>query len=775
MLFMNWRLFKKNKESFVNFQNNNPSTYGSMIYIPQYSSDATYKVISLYDNLYFDHKNGNLIEVNSTSCAPNSSATACTDKTGASISEIFIIPRSGESVTIYPSSSVNPDGSIPSYSTKESLTKTITPSYNQFSYRTKCPHTDKYQVFYISWNLDTYIYLVNITPASNGKSIKVFYITPDGLINTQTTNNVDLPPFLTGSQSYPSVTDPKDNTTYMVPKYLGGAVSVYQVAQNILYDSKNGNLILVDLISSAANVPAATSSPSYTVYSRSGNGSTTSSPVDNTPLQNIVDKLNVFTVFDKKGGMVLVFAYKTNTVISTIIPRKSEKSYYLEKTVRFNNTGVVTNATNDAGGASGSSGASGASGTSGASGAACAIDGRAAVRRAGLGGMGGACAGGACAGGAGAGGACAGGAGAGGAGAGEAGANSCPFMIPATGPTSGPRGLPSCPLTGQPSSWADNYNVSQPNMEMSKQCGDDISCKWYWYFKNLSDINNSQNYFSDDYFAKTEVVPPVCPRCPNCPSSGVCNNCGGAGGCGTVNATTPAATTAAAATTTPAATTSAATTAAAATTSTTTATTTATNATTTAGGNQNSIGGVANNVVDSAEKIGSGAIGLLKDTGSGAVGLLKDTGSGAAGFLKETGSGAAGFLKETGSGAVGLLKDFGSGIKDLGKGGLQVNSSTNAGTRTTTGAAGEFGPLNVGGGQRVGQPVAGISSRQPVAGISSRQPASTGISQISGKTFGDMNTQGQTPIDNYSYYGALQSKGGYDYMPVTADFSSFRK
>ena len=109
MLFMNWQLFKKNKESFVNFQNNNPSTYGSMVYIPQYTSDSTYKVISLYDNLYFDHKNGNLIEVNSSSCAPNSPATSCTDNTGISISEIYIVPRNGESVTIYPSSTVNPD------------------------------------------------------------------------------------------------------------------------------------------------------------------------------------------------------------------------------------------------------------------------------------------------------------------------------------------------------------------------------------------------------------------------------------------------------------------------------------------------------------------------------------------------------------------------------------------------------------------------------------------------------------------------------------------
>ena len=35
-------------------------------------------------------------------------------------------------------------------------------------------------------------------------------------------------------------------------------------------------------------------------------------------------------------------------------------------------------------------------------------------------------------------------------------------------------------------------------------------------------------------------------------------------------------------------------------------------------------------------------------------------------------------------------------------------------------------------------------------------------------------SQGNAPIDNYSYYGALPEKGA-DYMPVTTDFSAFRK
>jgi len=734
MLFMNRQLFKENKESFVNFQNNNPTTYGSMIYIPQYTSDANHKLVSLYDNIYFDHKNGNLIEVNSSSCPPNVPPASCVDTTGTSISEIYIVPRNGESVTIYPSSSVNPDGSVPSYATKESLNKTITPSYNQFSYRTKCETTDKYQVFYISWNLDTYIYLVNITTPTNGKSLKAFYLTPDGLINTQTTNTIDLPVYLKKSEAYPSVSDLKDNTSYTDPKYLNGTIPIYQISQNILYDIANGNLILISgsavaqqtpaattaaatTIPGITTPPAATTTPAattqsvataYSVYNRSGSGAKIT-PVANTPIQNIVDKLNIFSVPDEKGGMVLVMAYKTNTVISTIIPRKNENSYYLEKTVRFNNKSAVSNASNDTPTVTTVPGAAGAGG------------------------------------------------------AGGAGAAGCPMMSPTTGPTTGPSGVPSCPLMNQSGNWKDNYNISKNNFDMSNQCGEDLSCKWYWYFKNLSDINSSNNYFSDDYFAKTEVVPPVCPRCPNCPSAGVCTNCGGAGGSGTVNATTqPSATTTAATTAATASATTAATTAA------TTGATAAANAA--AGNGQSSIGGVANNAIDSAENIvtnvGTGAIGLLKETGSGAVGLLKETGSGAVGLLKDTGSGAAGFLKETGSGAVGLLKDVGSGISKLG-GGLKVsggnqsastgqyNNQYNSGVGnrvaagTATGTTGGFGPLVVG---------------QPAAGGA--------ISQVSSRNFGNMNSQ--TPVDSYSYYGALQSKGS-EYMPVTADFSSFRK
>ena len=131
----------------------------------------------------------------------------------------------------------------------------------------------------------------------------------------------------------------------------------------------------------------------------------------------------------------------------------------------------------------------------------------------------------------------------------------------------------------------------------------------------------------------------------------------------------------------------------------------------------NNTAGVANNVINTA---------------GGAVGL-------AGNLLKDAGSGAVNLLKDTGSGAVNLLKDTGSGIANLGSGGLQTQQGAQYNS---------VGGTNVG---RVGG--------SPMASTSD-------------KTFGKM--PGQTPVDNYSYYGALQSKGG-NFMPVTADFSSFRK
>jgi hypothetical protein len=153
-----------------------------------------------------------------------------------------------------------------------------------------------------------------------------------------------------------------------------------------------------------------------------------------------------------------------------------------------------------------------------------------------------------------------------------------------------------------------------------------------------------------------------------------------------------------------------------------------------------------------AEKAGAGAVGLLRDTGSGATGLLRDTGSGAVGLLKDTGSGAAGFVKDVGSGAAGFVKDVGSGAvdfaEDVGSGAANLLRSNPVQVRD----------ISSGGG---GSNVVGGSSSVGRSGSYQQGNQSSGVVQ-SGM------------IDPYSYNGALVQKGS-NFIPITNDFSAFRK
>jgi hypothetical protein len=144
---------------------------------------------------------------------------------------------------------------------------------------------------------------------------------------------------------------------------------------------------------------------------------------------------------------------------------------------------------------------------------------------------------------------------------------------------------------------------------------------------------------------------------------------------------------------------------------------------------------------------------VLEDTGSGlkdvtktalndATGLAAGAGLGALGLVAGAGMGAHDLIEDAGSGATSLLRDAGSGVVSL----LQSN------------------PANV------GQP---YSQGQGTAGQTDANGNSTGYYAGSGS--GGLGTVPTNQfIDPYSYNGALVSKGS-NYIPVTDDFSAFRK
>lgn len=349
---------------------------------------------------------------------------------------------------------------------------------------------------------------------------------------------------------------------------------------------------------------------------------------------------------------------------------------------------------------------------------------------------------------------------------------------------SNPTPTPSSGGNNDPNRVDDNSRITTPPSSGSNVCGDDLSCKWYWYFNTIAQKNgNKDTYFSDDYFLKTEAVPPVCPQCPQCPSGGACSNCGGngGGGCSSTASPAPKETTKPRALPPGAVRDSSGNTYvpykdANGSTRYVKYTTydgegeeggpaggpggmpknftyvdkdgqfvTTADPDTLGGGLAlstfsfdqlgtsafNNIGGVANNVVSTT----GNAFGSVTDLAGGVVGTAAD------------------LVKGAGSGAVGLARDFGSGVANLGANDNRWNSGIG---RELTRESGAGGP----------------SGRPSGGGSAGSSLGYTPFGSVSAKSFGNM--PGKTPVDNYSAYGALQSKGG-NYMPVTADFSAFRK
>lgn len=715
ILFFVYQWLNSGKETFVNFQNNTPNTYGNnhKVYIPQYSTDSNQTVYSLYDNLYFDAKNGTLIEVYSSSCTNGDNSAVCRDITGASISKIICIPRSGWQYSEYISRPLPPDNTVPTNSTTESAIATVSPSYNQFIYTSSCTTTDIYQVIYISWYTYTWLYVINITKST---VVKLFHFSASGWLDETPVTTALIP--LSGEQAVLN-NSVKDNTTYTDSNYMQGNASLYQITSitntatppSLNYDIKNGNIVINK------------GNGTYNVYNRSGSGNVIPNPQASPVTQ--LTSTNTFTINDLSNVSVVVIAYGYDTIMTLLTSLPDKTGYKLLTSVRFNQTSMVNGSTNDV-------------------------------------------------------------------------ANVTPTPLPSTTPS-------STPATVVPSATDTSVSILPAVKDKdSSVCGDDLSCKWFWYFNTIAQLEKGSgvkngmpnDYLLDDYFLKTEVVPPVCPQCPQCAVSGggSCTACGGMGGSGSgippmgplppglsPSASMPASYTdnlgnvynsyvdsnnilqykkAEGSSPTPSSTPSS-------------IVSTSKNYTyidkdgkLVSTADPNTLGGGLALTTGSLSQVGTAA---LDTTGNVANNLINTTGNLVGNVANTAGNLAGNVLNTTGNLAgnvlnstTGLLEKTGSGVVGLFDR-AKVGGSTTSGNERTT--AESSGASTTGGAASAG----GVAS-SGVSPVGSTGGGSTVTTSAS--TFG--NIPGQTTVDNYSYYGAVQSKGS-KYMPVTADFSAFRK
>jgi hypothetical protein len=248
-----------------------------------------------------------------------------------------------------------------------------------------------------------------------------------------------------------------------------------------------------------------------------------------------------------------------------------------------------------------------------------------------------------------------------------------------------------------------------------------------------------------DYLLKTEVVPPVC---PSCPASGVCNNCGGNGGSGASSSSELR------------------------------------DSLVKEFGSgidqflRDGAGGATTLARDAAK----GTYDVAKEVTTGTVDVAKDTAAGTGEFVQSSASGMGEYAKDVGGSAYGAASDVAQGTVGIGReivGGAYDAAGNVASGVYNAGASVAGGAYNIGAGAvnalgqvipNYGAPGAGASANASTGGPNM---AMGGYTNSYGGGYQNPQTPGQDP---YSYFGSVPPRyGGANYMPVTADFSPFRK
>lgn len=300
------------QEGFISFQQS--SSEGSREVIPQYnSSERPYK---LYDSMYFDNINGNLIEVDSPAYVSGN-----VDLTGNTISSISVLPRNSVDVYTYEISSTNQI--LPAQPT------TLNSSYKSMIYRSESDTTSKYTVFYMPWGKKTYLHVINTS--TNPAQSEHFYLFSD----TSVVYNKDLNSAPLTASSYIQDTDSNNNYEIIISNY-NSARKVYQIQKYVKYDLKNGNLLITSNQNNSIEVHKRNTESKISInVSSSDEERTFGNDESYTSVDFTVRLLN-----DESGANTVLFVCQGFDSLVAVIGKDYQDNIVLKTVKRFNPNGL---------------------------------------------------------------------------------------------------------------------------------------------------------------------------------------------------------------------------------------------------------------------------------------------------------------------------------------------------------------------------------------------------------------------------------------------------
>ena len=289
------------KEGFVQFKTNVVPQQETVV--PPYSSRP---IVKIYDNLFIDRKNINIVEVVSSEFIGNIDAKYVVTKgnvdlTGSTITSLNVQTRDG---TITKKAVTKTDV----IESDESKISSITSSYKSIPfYSSITATTGKYQLFYIPWNTDTYIHGIQImaTPSDQSKfkpmNLFSYRIPSDTSSSMNAVYYTDNQINLTTATADTST----NNNKYVIEPLYSTTEKVYQLSSDVKFHLKTGNLIV-------------NNGSSIIVYDRSGTPKTYTSPPPATDLKKKFDSTQSTSWIKNNGNnttQILYFPYNKNTLV----------------------------------------------------------------------------------------------------------------------------------------------------------------------------------------------------------------------------------------------------------------------------------------------------------------------------------------------------------------------------------------------------------------------------------------------------------------------------
>jgi hypothetical protein len=311
-----------NMDGFIGYRFDTPPL--ETVTLPMYSDKN--KLHKMYDSLYFDNKNGNIVEIDATKYSGISgNVSGNIDSTGSSISALHVLPRIGNSSKSYIIEQIT--DVIPNPAT------TTDNSYKSKVYETKSKATDTYTVFMMPWLDNTYVHVMN-NSTTRPENVGTYAFT-----NNSTAINYDYTAneAMVGVDKSRADTNSKNNTLVIDPIY-NTKRRVYQISEYVKYDISNSN-ILVNAGDKEIKVYTRNGSTSQTLTSTATNQETT-----NGDDQREVANMNFAPriIYDLCGQNMIVYVPNAKKTLVALVCYNNDMKLDLRNVCRFNETGLDT-------------------------------------------------------------------------------------------------------------------------------------------------------------------------------------------------------------------------------------------------------------------------------------------------------------------------------------------------------------------------------------------------------------------------------------------------